>query len=75
MWNRCDICGRFIALNEFGNGTAIRNLVTPDAYGFTETWETYHDLCKRSEEELKQEQDQWWHSLDQDTNWIESYLN
>jgi hypothetical protein len=74
-WNKCDICGRFIALDEFGKGIAIRNLVTPDAYGFSETYETYHDLCKKSEEELKQGQDQWWNSLNQDQDWIELNLN
>lgn len=40
-WNRCDVCGKFIAMADFDKG-AIRHMVTPDAYGTRETWET---LC------------------------------
>lgn len=40
-WNRCDVCGRFIAFEDFDRG-AVRQLVTPDsAY----TRETYETLC------------------------------
>ena len=42
LWNRCDVCGRIIALKDFLNG-ATRRLITPDAEGTRETWET---LCK-----------------------------
>lgn len=40
-WNRCDVCGRFIALADFDKG-AVRNLVYPDSELTRETWET---LC------------------------------
>lgn len=40
-WNRCDACGRFIAVNEIGL-TASRILLNPDAEGVPEVWET---LC------------------------------
>ena len=42
-WNRCDVCGRFIALEDFERG-AVRNLVYPDSDRTSETWET---LCCR----------------------------
>jgi len=45
MWNRCDVCGRFIALKEFEEGTAMRNLLTPDSYLTNEEWETIHFRC------------------------------
>lgn len=40
-WNRCDVCGKFIAMNDFGRG-AVRFMVTPDSDRSRETWET---LC------------------------------
>ena len=40
-WNRCDVCGQFIALRKFGQG-AIRRLIYPDSHYTTETYET---LC------------------------------
>lgn len=40
-WNRCDVCGRFIAMKEFDKG-ALRQLVTPDSEFTREEWET---LC------------------------------
>ena len=40
-WNRCDACGKFIAMGDFDKG-AVRHMLTPDAYGTHETWET---LC------------------------------
>jgi len=41
-WNRCDVCGKFIKMDDFGNG-AVRSLVYPDSHRSEETWET---LCK-----------------------------
>lgn len=41
-WNRCDVCGKFVALDDFNHG-AIRKLVYPDSERTRETWET---LCK-----------------------------
>ena len=49
MWNRCDICGKFIGLKEFDNGTATRNLLTPDSYLTSEEWETIHLKCDRQQ--------------------------
>lgn len=42
-WNRCDECGRFIALSKFGC-CAVRRLVYPDSEFTRETWET---LCEK----------------------------
>ena len=50
-WNRCDICGRFIALADFDRG-ARRHMLTPDAFGSSETWET---LCIKHAPEEKQQ--------------------
>jgi hypothetical protein len=40
-WNRCDVCGQFIAMEDFGKG-AVRRLVTPDSHLSREEYET---LC------------------------------
>ncbi len=40
-WNRCDVCGRFIAIRAFELG-AVRRCVTPDSDRSSEEWET---LC------------------------------
>jgi hypothetical protein len=42
LWNRCDICGRFIAYKDFDHG-AVRTLLTPDSDRSREEWET---LCR-----------------------------
>lgn len=42
QWNRCDVCGRFIALKEFRKGGATRRLLTPDSDRSREEYET---LC------------------------------
>lgn len=42
LWNRCEVCGRFIPLDDFPD-KATHTLINPDAYGCEETWET---LCK-----------------------------
>ncbi len=41
LWNRCDVCGKFIAMHDFDKG-AVRYCVTPDSDRSRETWET---LC------------------------------
>lgn len=41
-WNKCDICGRFISMNDFSNGKAIRRMITPDSDYSNESYET---LC------------------------------
>jgi hypothetical protein len=38
-WNKCDVCGKFIAMEDFSHG-AVRKLVDP----YYETWET---LCRK----------------------------
>jgi hypothetical protein len=48
-WNRCDECGRFIALEDFSHG-AVRRLIYPDSAFARETWET---LCARHSEQHK----------------------
>jgi hypothetical protein len=42
FWNRCDACGRFIAMEDFDRG-AVRTLVYPDSELTRETWKT---LCR-----------------------------
>ena len=41
---RCDICGRFIGLNDLANELATRKLIYPSSDRSVETWES---LCKR----------------------------
>jgi len=47
-WNRCDVCGRFIAHDDFGSG-ATRDMRTPDS---DLTWETWETTCKRCNNEM-----------------------
>lgn len=42
IWNRCDVCGKFIALQDFAEGIAERSLLEPDSDLGTEKWKT---LC------------------------------
>ena len=42
-WNRCDVCGRYIAIADFDSGFAKREMVTPDSEYTAEDYET---LCK-----------------------------
>lgn len=41
-WNRCDICGRFISMEDFQSGRAVRTMFSPDSDRSSEDWET---LC------------------------------
>ena len=43
-WNRCDICGEFIAMKQFDIGKAIRRMLTPDS---EYTGEEYETLCPK----------------------------
>ncbi len=43
-WNRCEICGQFIAFADFGD-SAVHQLVYPDSEITVETWETFHVDC------------------------------
>jgi len=47
FWNRCDVCGKFIAMEDFDLG-AVRRLIYPDSDHSVETWET---LCLEHAEE------------------------
>lgn len=40
-WNRCDVCGKFIAMDDFDKG-ATRHMLTPDSDRSREEWKT---LC------------------------------
>jgi len=44
IWNKCDVCGRFISYEDFAYGTATNTLVTPESLTTYETWET---LCPK----------------------------
>jgi hypothetical protein len=50
-WNKCNICGQFIAYQEFADETAVNRLVNPDAYGSEELWDTYHKRCENESTE------------------------
>lgn len=43
-WNRCDVCGRFISMEDFDEGYAVRRLVYPDSHL---TCEEYETLCAK----------------------------
>ena len=42
---RCDICGRYVSIEDLEAGLAKRYLLYPDAEGTKETYETYHVAC------------------------------
>lgn len=42
-WNRCDVCGKFIPLDDFAFDKASHTLITPNCDWEHEEWET---LCK-----------------------------
>jgi len=48
-WNRCNVCGQFIAYSDFESGEAKNVLVNPSAYGTEEVWDTYHVRCDSAE--------------------------
>jgi hypothetical protein len=43
-WNRCDVCGRFIPVQDFAEGKALHRLVEPDSDLGNERLET---LCHK----------------------------
>ena len=49
VWNRCDICGKFVSMADFVNGDARRELITPDSEFTSEDYETYHVRCNAEE--------------------------
>lgn len=40
LWNRCDVCGRFVGMSDFASGAAARWMETPDSDFSVETWAT-----------------------------------
>lgn len=52
IWNKCDICGKFIAYEDFHNGKAKSVMITPDSELTKETFET---LCPEHYEHYKGE--------------------
>ncbi len=50
IWNRCDICGQFIAFSDFDVGTANCRMVSCDAEGSCEDYET---LCGKHYRDYK----------------------
>ena len=50
-WNQCQYCGRFIAYQEFVDGTATHNLVEIGVQDMACEWardeynDTWHNLC------------------------------
>jgi hypothetical protein len=51
-WNRCDICGQYIAIIYFRDNLAYRGLVTPDSEFTCEEYETF---CPRHNPHLNTE--------------------
>lgn len=51
---RCDACGRFVSYADLESGIAYRGLVTPDAEGTAETWETLCPPCLIEDREWQQ---------------------
>lgn len=47
VWNKCDICGRFIPFADFANGSADRYMITPDSWCSREEYETLCAVHKR----------------------------
>ena len=43
IWNKCDVCGKFISLQNFIDGDAKRKVITTDIEYTSEEYET---LCK-----------------------------
>lgn len=44
---KCDVCGRFVALEKLLDGSAIHRILTPDSHFSREEWET---LCQNHNE-------------------------
>ncbi len=45
LWNRCQNCGRFIALDDIADGNALHQLLEPDSDLGVEKWETICPAC------------------------------
>lgn len=49
-WNRCNECGKFIAFKDFENGSAKRELITPDSEYTKEEYSTVCSKCNKEKE-------------------------
>ena len=47
--NTCDICGKFISIEDFDNGKASRKLVSCDSEYSSEDYETMHTECEKAD--------------------------
>jgi hypothetical protein len=45
VWNRCDWCGRFIGMSDFGDGKAVRRMVSEDTEFSSEEYQTKCAAC------------------------------
>ena len=54
-WNKCNVCGRFIAYSDFETGKAVNVLTNPSAYGAEEEWDTYHVACEEDDKAVGDE--------------------
>ena len=43
-WNKCDVCGKFISMEDFSTGKATRTMVTPNSELSSEDYETHCPL-------------------------------
>lgn len=46
---KCDVCGRFVNYEALANGYASHRLLTPDAEGTEETYESFCERCLQIE--------------------------
>ncbi len=51
-WNRCNICGKFIAYQDFVDGTATNNCIEVGVQDMNGEWDrdeyldTFHNICR-----------------------------
>jgi hypothetical protein len=48
-WNKCDICAKFISIEDFDNGKATRKLASCDSECSSEDYETLHKECEEAD--------------------------
>lgn len=53
-WNRCDICGKFIAIDDFVSGKAKTKLISPDSAYSAEEYITECKKCNKKNEKENQ---------------------
>lgn len=50
LWNKCDVCGKFIPFRDIEDGIAVRKLLAPESWGQEDEYET---LCRDHANEQK----------------------